>query len=262
MISCRDKALQMRLRTAERIWWFLDYDGTLADFAPNPDVILPDPELIQLVTQLASQDNMRVSIISGRRLAHIEQLLPIPGIIKAGSYGLELRLATGELYHPLAQQEIRPILDKLKKQWEKLLAGRVGFYLEDKGWTLAIHAKDAEMQQGQMVINQAQHLASSMLEEIDSNLFILLTGHRFLEIAPRIAGKRSTVEMILKQYPWPHALPVYLGDDDKDAKAFPAVQAQGGVAVGVGSRQAVARTADCRLESPTICRQWLNSFLT
>ena len=144
MIRCRDESLLARLRGAERIWWFLDYDGTLADFAPNPDVVLPDPELIQLITRLASQDNMRVTIISGRRLAHIEQLLPIKGIMKAGSYGLELRLATGELQYPLAQAEIRPILDILKGKWASLLAGRSGFFLEDKGWTLAIHAKDAD----------------------------------------------------------------------------------------------------------------------
>ncbi len=261
MITCRHETSLTRLHKAERIWWFFDYDGTLADFAPNPDVILPDPELIKLVSQLALQDNMRVTIISGRRLSHIEQLLPIKGIMKAGSYGLELRLANGELQHPIAQQEIRPLLNRLKQQWAGLLADRHGFYLEDKGWTLAIHAKDAREQEANTVLEQAEQLANAAIEEPEESIFQILSGHRFLEIAPRVAGKQHTVEMMLEQFQWPNALPVYLGDDDKDAKAFPAIQAQGGLAIGVGSRSAIAK-ADCHLDSPTQCRQWLAYFLT
>lgn len=260
MIVCRDDSLLKRLRAARRIWWFLDYDGTLADFAPNPDVILPDPELIHLVTQLAERDDMRVTIISGRRLAHIEQLLPISGIIKAGSYGLELKLETGELLHPVALREIRPMLDVLKAQWEPLLTNRDGFYLEDKGWTLAIHAKDADLEEGRWVIDRARLLAERVVAGEDSGIFRLSNGHRFLEVAPQAADKRRTVERIMKDYGWADALPVYLGDDDKDAVAFGVVQEHGGIAVAVGNRPDTAG-ADCRLSGPATCRKWLQSFL-
>lgn len=260
MIVCRDDSLLERLRAAKRIWWFLDYDGTLADFAPNPDVILPDPDLIRLLTQLASRDTMRVTIISGRRLAHIEQLLPLEGIIKAGSYGLELRLATGELLHPVAQDDIRPILDVLQKQWTSLLTGRSGFYLEDKGWTLAIHAKDADVQEGGWVIERARLLAERVLVAEGGDIFKLSGGHRFLEVAPQAADKRLAVARIFEAYAWSGALPIYLGDDDKDASAFEVVQKRGGIAVAVGNRP-VTDGADCRLGTPTDCRKWIESFL-
>lgn len=259
MITCRDNSALIRLHAAKQIWWFFDYDGTLADFAPNPDVILPDPELIHLVTQLAARDDMRVTIISGRRLAHIEQLLPVNGLIKAGSYGLELRLPTGELLHPVAQDDVRPVLDLLKAQWESLLDGRKGFYLEDKGWTLAIHAKDADVQEGKWVIDHARLLAEVAVAAEDDHTFKLLGGDRFFEIAPQAADKRRTVKRIIKSYAWPGAMPVYLGDDDKDALAFDVVQAYGGIAVAVGNRPAT-NGADCRLSAPADCRRWLKSF--
>jgi len=47
-----------------------------------------------------------------------------------------------------------------------------------------------------------------------------LGGHKFLEIGPTLAHKGRTVDYLLDRYPWPGALPIYLGDDDKDEKAF------------------------------------------
>ena len=70
------------MRQAGHLWLFLDYDGTLADFAATPDEIIPDEELIALIDQLAKQPDIRVTILSGRRLAHIQSLLPVSGILE------------------------------------------------------------------------------------------------------------------------------------------------------------------------------------
>ena len=45
------EALQ-RVMDADKLRLFLDYDGTLADFAPTPDEVYPDPELIDLLNRL------------------------------------------------------------------------------------------------------------------------------------------------------------------------------------------------------------------
>lgn len=54
--------------------------------------------------------------------------------------------------------------------------------------------------------------------------------------------------MALNHYHWPGALPVYLGDDDKDEEAFGVVKERRGVAVLVASEPRKTR-ADSRLES-------------
>ena len=43
--------LRDRLAGVKRLWLFLDYDGTLAEFAPTPEHILPDPALIKLLSE-------------------------------------------------------------------------------------------------------------------------------------------------------------------------------------------------------------------
>ncbi|MGD8598942.1 MAG: trehalose-phosphatase, partial [Anaerolineae bacterium] len=122
-----------RLAEFERLRLFLDYDGTLADFAPTPEHVEPDPELLELLSQLAQRPYLRVAVVSGRRLKHIQQLVPTPGILLAGTYGIELQLPDGERLDRLDYGAIRPILDALKPQWAALLDGRDGFFLEDKG---------------------------------------------------------------------------------------------------------------------------------
>ena len=68
-----------------------------------------------------------------------------------------------------------------------------------------------------------------------STEFRVLQGQRFLEVGPAIAHKGRTVDYILDRFAWPGALPVYLGDDDKDEDAFETIQANQGVALVVSA---------------------------
>ena len=257
MIPCTDETVLQKMVQAERLWLFLDYDGTLADFAPTPEDIIPDEALIALIADLVSQPDIQVTIISGRRLAHIQSLIPLPGILMAGTYGLELNTPEGETIYRVAYDGIRPLLAELKEEWGLLLAGRSGFFLEDKRWTLAIHAKDAAEEEANSVIEQARQQAHALLERAPGDLFRLQGGHRFLECGPRAADKKRTVKHILSTYPWADdALLVYLGDDDKDEVAFEAIQEQGGVVAAVGERLRHS-AASCWLASPQAVRRWL-----
>lgn len=253
--------LQRRLGQAARLRLFLDYDGTLADFAPTPEEITPDPALEDLLTRLEQDPRIRPAIISGRRLSHVQKLVPVPGILLAGTYGIELQTPEGERIDRLPFAEIRPTLDRLKPRWIELLAGREGFFLEDKGWALALHARFADGKETERVLSRARRCAVEAMEERTPGLFRLLGGHKFLEIGPKLAHKGRTVEYLLEQYPWPGALPLYLGDDDKDEEAFGVIKAQGGIAVVVASEPRETR-ADLCLPSPLAARCWLEMLLT
>ena len=101
---------------------------------------------------------------------------------------------------------------------------------------------------------------SMATEVMPSELFRLLGGHKFLEIGPKLAHKGQTVHYLLDRYPWPGALPVYLGDDDKDEKAFGVIKALGGVA-SVVAQAPRSTQADCRLASPQAAHLWLETLL-
>ena len=253
---CDTPEIQARLAAARQVDLFLDYDGTLADFAPTPENPIPDGRVVRLLSALVAAPRIRVAVISGRRLDHLEVLLPVSGLLLAGTYGMELRDEDGRLATRLPFRLVRPRLEALKPAWARLLDGRAGFFLEDKGWSLALHARFADDAEADAVLGEARALAEPAVAEENEVRLQLLGGHKFLEIAPVLADKGRVVEDLLSRSPSVGALPVYIGDDDKDEKAFAVIRSRGGLALLV-ARRPRATLACCRLPSPHAARAWL-----
>lgn len=256
------KRVKKRIAEADHLRLFLDYDGTLADFAPTPDIVEPDSEIISLLTELAEHPRIRVTVISGRRLDHVEELLPVPEVLLAGTYGVELLLPNSEKIDRVPYDDLRPTLEEIKPKWQDLIADQRGFFLEDKDWALALHARHAPDDAAEVVLEKARDLASSAVEEtLNSEFFRILDGHKFLEIGPALANKGKTVRHLLDRYPSPDALILYVGDDDKDEEAFDVIHAHGGLAIRVCDSPCETQ-ADARLASPQKVRHWLQMLMT
>jgi trehalose 6-phosphate phosphatase len=249
--------LNKLIARAQRVWFFLDYDGTLAEFAPTPHIIEPDTDVINLLHKIVQQPDRRLTVISGRRQSHLETLLPVPGATLGGAYGIELRTADGDRIQRADLQVIRPTLDKLKSKWELLIADRSGFVLEDKDWTLALHAKLAEESEVPKVMHEALTIAEKTIEP---RIFRIYGGRLFLEVAPMEAEKGKTVQYLLQRFPWKNSLLLYVGDDDKDEKAFEVVKTNGGIPIVV-SKEPRETKAIYRHETPQAVRKWLEDLL-
>ena len=241
-------------RQALRLWLFLDYDGTLADFAPTPDNPVPDRHVVELMGHLASDEHRRVAVISGRKLADVQALLPIGGLFLGGTYGLELQLPSGEIIMRADYHAVRPMIERVKSRWQSLIAGHAGLYLEDKGLAVALHARFAPQADADSVLPLARQSAQEILP---AKSFRILGGNRFLEVGPLLAHKGEAVAFLLHQLPWPEAQCLYIGDDDKDEEAFETIHACGGATVAVTARNPCPPSADYCLDSPEAVRRWL-----
>jgi len=237
---------------------YLDYDGTLAVFAPTPDVVLPDDEVIGLIAQLADSPNVRVSIVSGRRLGHIRKLIPLSNILLAGTYGVEMQTPDGKEIHQIEYNSIRPTLDSLKPRWQNLIEGKDGFYLEDKGWALAIHARNAEENEGAQVLESAEEM---LTPKVLGEHLQKIHSYRFLEVGPHNADKGHALRYLFDNFHWEGAIPMYIGDDDKDEEAFQAINEHDGISILV-SKEPRKTAAKYILDSPANVHQWLrDAFL-
>jgi trehalose-phosphatase len=250
------RQVQDHLNLGHPVWFFLDYDGTLADFAPTPEIVEPDSQLIDLLRRLSKQPGLRLTLISGRMLSQIGVLAPLDDIYKAGTYGVEIQLPGGEVLQRIDLNAIRPVLERIKAEWNGLVQNLEGFFIEDKEWAVALHARYAKPQEAERVLSLARQ--GALLETRRDDLQ-LLGGFRFLEIGPRLADKGATVKWMLDKFPLQEALLVYIGDDDKDAQAFSVIHDRGGVCVLVGA-QIETEQADFRFEKPIQVRNWLKNW--
>jgi trehalose 6-phosphate phosphatase len=237
---------------------FLDYDGTLAEFAPTPDTILPNEAIITLMQRLVSASGLLPAIISGRCLPHIRKLLPVDGLLMAGTYGIEIQLSDGNYRSLLPFEQVRPIMERLLPRWQALVADHKGFYLEDKGWSLALHGRFAAQEEAQNLMAAARVAVQELSPGIH---FQLKDGDRFLELVPSIANKAISVQWMLEELTPKDALVVYIGDDDKDEEAFSPVLAAGGYAIRVANKS-IETHAQYRLQGPAAVLTWLNEVLS
>lgn len=260
MINSELEEVRGRVVKNRALWLFLDYDGTLAEFAPTPETIEPNPQIAGILKRLASNSELHVAIISGRRLHDVQALIPVAGIHLAGTYGVEMITAEGTLIQRVDRGTIRPLLEKVKPKWAAIVKDKAGFYIEDKDWALALHARFSADEDAEDVLAMAREVVE---RELPEEHFRILGGHKFLEAAPLLAHKGSTVEYMLENFPLPEAQLIYIGDDDKDEEAFEIILEHGGTAIKVVNHTHASQPtrANFTLESPAAVHLWLESLL-
>ena len=226
---------------------FLDVDGTLLDFANVPGDVAVDPGLIDVLAVLHGRLDGALALVSGRRLAQLDELFAPLKLPAVGLHGLERREDGHQERHP------RPVALDQAVAWGRALAQRYpGARVEDKGTTIALHwraAPDAE--------DLLRQYADSILIELPG--YHLQHGNMVVELRPDGAHKGSAVVDLLAHPPFHGRRPVFVGDDLTDEHAFQAVCSHAGFGVLVGSRQPSA--ARYALHDPAAVRAWLEEGL-
>ena len=87
--------IQNRIRQAQNLFLFFDFDGTLAPIVSRPELALCPREVKLLLRKLRDVRNVYLGIISGRSLEDIYEKVGIPGITYVGNHGLSIRNPVG-----------------------------------------------------------------------------------------------------------------------------------------------------------------------
>ena len=248
--------VRQHLAAGGRVCLFLDYDGTLVPIGRTPDEARPDASLLELLTGLAALPTLRVVILSGRSLSSLREVLPVPSLTLAGTYGTEIQMPGQGVVIRSDPAHLRPIMEQVKSAWAQLAAERSGFLLEDKGLAVALHALLADPSDADSVLPQAQSAATHI---ITTDRFRILRGDRYLEVAPATAHKGQTVEWLLDHHRPRDALLIYCGDDEKDEEAFAVIRQHGGIPIVVGQVRR-ATLAIHWFGSPDALRGWLQAL--
>lgn len=226
---------------------FLDVDGTLLDFSPDPAGVKVSSELIILLKNLESRLQGALALLSGRTIATLDMLFTPLQLPSAGLHGFERRDARGKIVHPSIAQDV---LDRLHGASREILASFPGVLVENKHYAVAFHFGEILQQQADLykVVQQAA-------QELN---YELLPGRHVYELKPPCADKGLALNRFLTEQPFADRVPIFIGDDVTDKYALRAARAANGMAIAVGDRAVEA--AQFKLTNPKAVIQWLQQW--
>jgi len=251
-----EPAVLRRLAAAERVFCFLDYDGTLSPLAPTPDAAAPLHGTATLLEKLATMPGIDIALVSGRTIADLRRSLDVPGIYYVGIHGLEIGLPNGAVELSDRVAVVRSVLPAIRRQIEHALANRPGVLIEDKGLALACHYRLASPTDAVVVRDTVTRIAQSYRRR--GARISLMHGHEVAEIRSAFANKGKTVCRLLATYS-PAALAVCIGDDRTDEDAFKLLPADA-ITIRVGPAQ-LPTAARYRLDDPGEVQQFLRALM-
>jgi trehalose-phosphatase len=212
------------LQHATHIALFLDYDGTLVNYQPQPTTVHTPPTTTRLLNRLTTIPNIHTTIITGRTLPDIHTRITNPHINIAAQHGRDITLTNGATFHHTTPPPIAHHIQHLKQKAHHNLH-EPGLLLEDKPDAIAFHYRNVPE-------NRTPHIITTINTFITTHdpdhLLDTIHGAKVIELRPKGWNKGTAVTFILATLALPcPPLPIYLGDDTTDEDAFTAINPDG-----------------------------------
>lgn len=225
-------ALLDQYRTARKRLLVLDYDGTLMDFKRNPQAVVPDGKLLELLRAIRDTEGNTLVISSGRDRETLEKFLGMLQTDLAAEHGV-WRKTNGEWGHVpgitgVWKPEIRTIL-------ENLVERTPGSFIEEKEYSIAWHYRGIDKDLGEKRIREFR----DMLVYLTANLDLqVLEGNKVVEIKNSGVNKGKAVAHWVEAEQYDFILTI--GDDHTDEDTFRAMP-EGAYTIKVGMAKTAAK---------------------
>jgi trehalose 6-phosphate phosphatase len=214
------------LRDADRVLVALDYDGTLAPIAGNPETAQHPPEVADVLSELAASDRFTVAVVSGRSLADLKGKLGLD-VICVGNHGLEMEGAGVSFVHPQAKG-LRSAVDQVCGELEAAFAAVRGVAVERKDWSATVHYRQAPAELRSWI----QATVNAAVRPCLSRIFVAPALEAW-EIRPRLQwNKGSAVRHLLGRLDATSPALVCAGDDATDEDMFDILPSEISIKVG------------------------------
>jgi trehalose 6-phosphate synthase/phosphatase len=244
------RQLLEKYRFASKRLFLLDYDGTLVQFAGDPQEASPPEQLMELLRQLSSVEGNSVVIISGRDRPTLERWF--------GSLNVGLVAEHGVWYKE--PQEPWQIIEPLTEDWKESIRPLFELYvsrtpgssLEEKEYSLVWHYRKAEKTFAEVRVGELKESLEPLLE---NKPLAILEGHRFLEVKNAGINKGRIARQWISKKDWDFILAA--GDDTTDEDMFQ-VLPDTACSIRIGMSPSHSRFA---IESPRELRRLLRELM-
>ncbi len=252
--------IEKRIREAERIILFLDYDGTLTPIVERPEMAVADEELKNLLNTLSANPKIEIIITSGRAIQTLKQLIPLRNIVYAGDHGINIEFPSGESFTWHKAKQVNPIINKIYNELSQYFKSEPRVILEKKNSNLSVHYRLLE---DVNKINETIQATYKIVKKHDkSSLLQIFTGSKIVEIRAKGWDKGKVVEIISKKLKTTNRdLMFFIGDDITDEDGFKKIKSTG-IPILVKNDNNRETFADYFLNNPLQVRQFLSYLIS
>lgn len=243
-----------RLSRSSEWLLFLDYDGTIAPFHPDPSQAFAYPQISELLQKLIDVTNTRLIFVTGRRARNLRRIIPLrPAPEIWGTHGVERLRPDGD-YEQLPIRMTQ--MQSLALVKARLRTIDIDCELEQKPGSVALHWRGLP---SSVVNRDSQAVLQVVSDEVERNELRLVKFDGGLELQVTTYSKATAVLRTLEEATQ-NSVAAYLGDDEPDEAAFCALRAQDlGVLVRTEFRQTAA---DVWVKPPEEVHEFLGAWLT
>ncbi|KAL5280474.1 hypothetical protein ACFFRR_004448 [Megaselia abdita] len=204
----------------------LDYDGTLAPIAANPNITSMTVEVEKALHKITSNPKVFAAVISGRGIVDVQNKVGIKNITYGGNHGIEIQNPDGSRKDYELPAEIQSNYTELVHDLRRQLA-KNGAWVEDKRVSLTYHYRDTPA-------DKIENQRLEAIRIIESHGFRANQAHFAIEAKPPVNwNKGEATKFILEQkfgknYANEGNLKiVFAGDDTTDEDAMRVLQGIG-----------------------------------
>ncbi len=201
----------------------LDFDGTLAPIADQPEHAHIPGRTRVLLERLAAAPDTLVAIVSGRSLDDLRHRVGIDGVVYIANHGLQMagREWTWSLQNA---RQFRQAIASCCTRLRRRLRAVPGAWVEDKGLTASVHYRMTPHPH----VEEVRRAVFEEVAQTPGRTVTVNQGKQVLEVRPAVAwDKGAAVRWLLTRRfssKWPAEVTgVYIGDDRTDEDAFVAL---------------------------------------
>jgi len=215
-----------KISKAGRIFLFLDYDGTLCPIVKKPNRAILPLKTRRNLSKLADNKRIVVSVISGRMLGQVKNLVGLKGIYYAGCHGLEIERADKTYLFPRSSKLKIPV-NAIKRRLKIELRAITGWEIEEKNIIFALHYRRVKNSNVQKLKKIFYNITKPYIAKGE---IITAKGKMVLEVRPAVnwdKGRYCLYLMNKLKYKGEKIIPLYIGDDTTDETAFKVLKKKG-----------------------------------
>ncbi|MCB1178878.1 MAG: bifunctional alpha,alpha-trehalose-phosphate synthase (UDP-forming)/trehalose-phosphatase, partial [Leptospiraceae bacterium] len=213
-VSPEEIIKDIQTKKFDKIIILSDFDGTLIGFKNNPDDVIPDEELIELINEISDNPLFEFHILSGRPKTYMEKQLNFQKIYLHSDHGLFTKV-------PEEDWKLNYQLDvgwkeNLKSLLEKFANITPGSFVEEKIAGLVWHYRNSD---SEISAHQLREMKLHILQMFSNLPVKLVQGNKALEV--RLQGvSKSNIAMDVFNNKGENTLLISMGDDHSDAEIY------------------------------------------